>query len=147
MKMDNAAWRAAAIRTVEEVGNYIRKQLRDPSSREVDKRQTGRSPVYVIDNQAESVALDFLQRHELPVVLKSEDSPIRTVTSQPQMVFLLDPLDGSVNAIREIPYYCVSLAIGRLSLLGEFIVEDIEIGIVQDLSSGDTLIAERNRGC
>jgi myo-inositol-1(or 4)-monophosphatase len=56
-------------------------------------------------------------------------------------VALIDPLDGSSNFERGIPYYCSSVAIGEGRRL-----EDITHGVVRDLVTGDFYYARRGRG-
>jgi len=144
--MDNIYWQEIGRRMVQEIATHIRKKINEPEHIAVYKLQRERSPVYFIDKEVEDLALALLQKEQIPVVLKSEDSPTRYVSSRPQKAFLLDPLDGSVNAVRGIPYYCVSLAIGDPSVATEFSLEKIEIGIVYNVCTMDTFVAIKNQG-
>jgi fructose-1,6-bisphosphatase/inositol monophosphatase family enzyme len=51
-----------------------------------------------------------------------------------------DPIDGTTNAARGIPFYCVSLAIGHETL------SDVEVGLVTNLCTGDRFEAVRGHG-
>ncbi|MCI4360507.1 MAG: sugar kinase, partial [Thermoplasmata archaeon] len=51
-----------------------------------------------------------------------------------------DPIDGSHNALRNMPFATVSLALGRGTLGG------IEKGVVRDLTNGFTYWASRGHG-
>ncbi len=53
---------------------------------------------------------------------------------------VIDPIDGSHNALRRLPAATVSLALGDGTLGG------IDIGVVHDLITGTTYWAERGRG-
>src|SRR5207245_8101625 len=53
---------------------------------------------------------------------------------------VLDPIDGTHNALRGVPAYSVSMAIGRSHLA------DIEEGLVRDLVSGATYYAAKGQG-
>ena len=53
---------------------------------------------------------------------------------------MLDPIDGSRNACRGIPFYAVSLAVGKHQL------SDVEYGIVQNIPTGDVFMAEKGCG-
>ena len=55
-------------------------------------------------------------------------------------LFVLDPIDGTRNAYRGIPFFSVSLGIGKEKL------SDIEYGIVKNIPTGDLFIAEKNKG-
>lgn len=56
-------------------------------------------------------------------------------------VALIDPLDGSSNYERGIPFYCTSVAVAE----GET-VDDIGVGVVRDLVSGDVYSATKGGG-
>lgn len=53
---------------------------------------------------------------------------------------IIDPVDGSRNAARNIPFYCVSLALARRDLSG------VEMGIVQSIPTREVYFAEKGRG-
>jgi len=54
---------------------------------------------------------------------------------------VVDPLDGSANFARGIPFYCTSVAVVEGDTL-----EDIKVGVVRDLISGDVYHAVRGKG-
>ena len=54
---------------------------------------------------------------------------------------VVDPLDGSSNFARGIPFYCTSVAVVEGNTL-----EDIVVGVVRDLVTGDVYHAVRGRG-
>jgi fructose-1,6-bisphosphatase/inositol monophosphatase family enzyme len=53
---------------------------------------------------------------------------------------VVDPIDGSYNALRNQPFFTVSLALGRTDLAG------IDLGLVRDLHHGTTWWAARGTG-
>ena len=53
----------------------------------------------------------------------------------------MDPLDGSSNFARGIPFYCTSVAMVEGDSL-----DDIMVGVVRDLVSGDVYSAVRGKG-
>lgn len=55
-------------------------------------------------------------------------------------VLVIDPIDGTTNATRGIPFYCVSIALGRRSL------GDVEAGLVVNLCTSDRFEAVRGQG-
>ncbi len=55
-------------------------------------------------------------------------------------VAVVDPLDGSRNAGRGIPFYCTSIAIGTGDL------SRVHAGVVQNLVTGDAYTAEQGKG-
>lgn len=96
------------------------------------------TPTSYIDKIAEDVALKILGKSEIQVNLLSEE--IGFVDFGGKYVFVLDPVDGTRNAYRGIPFYSVSLAIGTSK------VSDIEYGIVQNIPTGDVFTAEKHQG-
>jgi myo-inositol-1(or 4)-monophosphatase len=91
------------------------------------------------DREAEEILLDALLRMDGIRVLSEEagasgDAKARTLA-------VVDPLDGSSNFERGIPFYCTSVAM----VDGESLA-DVKFGIVRDLVSGDVYIASRGGG-
>lgn len=54
---------------------------------------------------------------------------------------VLDPIDGSLNAKREIPFFSLSVAVASGARMG-----DVHLGYVYDFGSGEEWVAERGRG-
>jgi len=96
------------------------------------------SPTSYIDQVAEDVALRILEKSEVKVNLLSEEKGF--VDFGGTYVFVLDPVDGTRNAYRGIPFYSVSLAIGTSK------ISDIEYGIVKNIPTGDVFTAEKHQG-
>jgi fructose-1,6-bisphosphatase/inositol monophosphatase family enzyme len=96
------------------------------------------SPTSYIDAVAEAIALKELGKSEIKVNLLSEEKGF--VDFGGRHVFVLDPVDGTRNACRGIPFYSVSLAIGTSRL------SDIRYGIVKNIPTGDVFSAEKHRG-
>lgn len=142
----NIDWRLVGTQVVSEIAQFLRKNIDKPENKFVYNLKEESSPFYNIDREVEDFTLSFLKKEKIPILMKSEDSPVFQSTSNPQKVFILDPLDGSTNATRGIPYYSVSLAIGDLDVLTDFSLDKLDIGIVHNIFSNDTFIAIRNQG-
>jgi len=95
-------------------------------------------PTTYLDKLAEDKAISLLKKSKTKVNLLSEE--IGFLDFGGEYTFVLDPVDGTRNAYRGIPFYAVSLAIGKT------MVHDIEYGIVKNIPTGDTFTAEKNRG-
>ncbi|MBN2600006.1 MAG: D-fructose 1,6-bisphosphatase [Candidatus Thermoplasmatota archaeon] len=96
------------------------------------------SPTSYIDQVAEDVALAMLEKSSIRANLLSEEKGF--VDFGGTSVFVLDPVDGTRNAYRGIPFYSVSLAIGTSK------ISDIEYGIVKNIPTGDVFTAEKHQG-
>ena len=91
-----------------------------------------------IDKIAEDVALRLIKKSKLKVNILSEEAGF--VDNGGEYTFVLDPIDGTRNAYRGIPFYSVSLAVGKTSL------SDVEYGLVKNIPTGDTYIAVKDQG-
>jgi len=91
-----------------------------------------------VDKIAEDAALNFLEKSKIKVNLLSEE--IGFVDKGAEYTFVLDPIDGTRNAYRGIPFYSVSLAIGKSK------ISDVEYGIVKNIPTGDVFTAEKGFG-
>jgi len=96
------------------------------------------SPTAYIDTVAEDIALKELEKSQIKVNLLSEERGF--IDFGGTYVFVLDPIDGTRNACRGIPFYSVSLAIGTSR------ISDIDYGIVKNIPTGDVFSAEKHRG-
>ena len=91
-----------------------------------------------VDKFAEDVAVDVLNKSKLKVNLLSEE--VGFIDNKGKYTFVLDPIDGTRNAYRGIPFYAISLAIGKTTL------SDVSYGIVQNVPTGDLFQAEKGKG-
>jgi len=96
------------------------------------------TPTEELDRLAESEILRVLDAEGVDWNLLSEE--IGPVSRGGQSTLVVDPIDGTANALREIPFSTVSLALGRRDLGG------IEVGLVRDLNRGTTYWAARGQG-
>ncbi len=96
------------------------------------------SPTSYIDQIAEDAAIRLLEKSDVHVNLLSEEKGF--VDFGGTYVFVLDPVDGTRNAYRGIPFYSVSLAIGTSK------ISDIEYGNVKNIPTGDVFTAEKQHG-
>ncbi len=96
------------------------------------------TPTKYIDKLAEDIALKYLAKAKLSVNVLSEEAGF--IDNDADYVFVLDPVDGTRNAYRGIPFYTVSLAIGKKTL------GDVTYGIVKNIPTGDIFLTEKGRG-
>lgn len=91
-----------------------------------------------VDKVAENAALMYIESHKLPLNVLSEE--IGFVDNGGDETLVMDPIDGTSNAIAGIPYYTVSLAVGKSAL------SDIRLGYLRNLATGDVICAEKGKG-
>lgn len=96
------------------------------------------TPTKLIDDTAEQVIFKVLKEKEENMNILSEEAGI--IDNKAEKTLVIDPIDGTHNAIRGIPFYSISLAIGKSQL------SDVEYGLVRNLVTGDTYWAEKGKG-
>ncbi len=96
------------------------------------------SPTEELDRVAEAEILSVLDREAVDWDFLSEE--IGHVRRGGDRTLVVDPIDGTTNALRGLPFAAISLALGREHLDG------IETGVVYDLYRGTTYWATRGGG-
>lgn len=156
-----------AYEIIREVGRAIRPYVGKPESGEKVKIGADGTPTSLIDIIAEDKLINILKN--APVLsyivseeigelklgkgtkrsivltheLKRDDIPDE---ERPKFIFLVDPVDGTNNAIKEIPAYGISIAIadvpkGRLATLN-----DVQLGFISNFANGNFFEAEKGKG-
>jgi fructose-1,6-bisphosphatase/inositol monophosphatase family enzyme len=116
----------------------VRQARTSPHQADVVAMGADGSPTEEMDRIAEGCILAALKSEGLDWNLVSEE--IGRVERGGQWTLVVDPIDGSHNALRGIPFATVSLALGRSDLAS------VEIGLVHDLFNGTTFWAARGCG-
>ena len=98
------------------------------------------TPTTKIDDVAERAAIRVLKEDGRPFNLISEEIGSITIGEGAELTIVLDPLDGTHNAVYDIPFYSFSMAICGNDL------SQIYYGYVRDLVTGDVYVAEKARG-
>ena len=96
------------------------------------------TPTSQIDKVAENAALMHIQSQNIPLNILSEE--IGYVDNGAEETLVMDPIDGTSNAIAGIPYYTISLAVGTSAL------SDIRLGYLRNPVTGDVYTAEKGKG-
>lgn len=133
-------YKLLAHQIVEKISKVVKKESRNTFyklGKTIGVGASG-SPTSYIDQVAEDVAIKILGKSEVKVNLLSEEKGF--VDFGGSYVFVLDPVDGTRNAYRGIPFYSVSLAIGTSK------ISDIQYGIIKNIPTGDVFTAEKQNG-
>jgi myo-inositol-1(or 4)-monophosphatase len=93
-----------------------------------------------IDKAAEDIILSGLQDSGESLTIVSEEAGIKNISGGGKTV-LIDPVDGSRNAVSGIPFYCTSIAVADGNTVG-----DIELAYIVNLINGDEFWAEKSKG-
>lgn len=96
------------------------------------------TPTSNIDKVAEDVILECVNEMQLPVNVLSEEAGF--IDRNMDRTLVIDPIDGTYNAILGVPFFSVSMAVGTSSM------NDIEYGLVRNIVTDDTYKAEKGKG-
>lgn len=136
-------WTQILVQCRDNVQKYIR-----PLLKEMRKPQpnlgigAGGDPVKKIDLAAEKAIMNTLQKHKITFTLISEESGIIEYGTNPQQCYVTtDPIDGTTNLIRGLPFYATSIALSNEPTLGA-----VHSALVTDLFHGTTYTARKGAG-
>lgn len=96
------------------------------------------TPTQKIDKIAEDAILATLEKHGNPLNVLSEEAEF--IDNDADMTLVIDPVDGTYNALVGIPFYAVSLAVGKESMSG------VQFGLIKDLANGTLYTVEKGKG-
>ncbi len=105
----------------------------------------GGDVTFAIDERAEARMERFLAEHAPEVAFYSEDrGMVSPAGERSEWVLICDPIDGTRPAMAGLESCCTSIAAARLD--GEPTMGDVVAGVVVELKSGESFVAERGGG-
>ena len=124
------------LQLADAVQHAIAEIVEDPA--EVLGQGADGAPSTRIDRVAEAAVLRVLDYEGAPLNVLSEEAGY--IDRGGNATLVLDPVDGTHNALRGVPAYSVSMGIGH------DLLSDVEEGLVRDLVSGATYYATKGQG-
>jgi len=95
-----------------------------------------------VDLAAEKAIINTLKRHKISFTLISEESGVKEYGKTPHEHFVTtDPIDGTTNLMRGIPFYATSIAVSTKPFLN-----NIHTALVTDLTHNITYLAKKGKG-
>jgi myo-inositol-1(or 4)-monophosphatase len=96
----------------------------------------------LVDLSAEKAIVEVFLQQDVSFTLVSEESGIKEYGIKPKGCYVtVDPVDGTTNLVRGLPFFCSSIAISRRPFLS-----DVYAAMVIDLCRGITYTATRGEG-
>lgn len=156
-----------AYEIIREVGKAIRPYVGNPESGEQVKIGADGTPSSLIDIIAEEKIIHILRNSPYYSYLISEEiGELRlgrgekesiTLTQElrrtdieddkkPRFIFLIDPIDGTNNAVKAIPAYGISVAVANVPEGKLATLDDVELGFVSNFSNGNFFEAIKGKG-
>ncbi len=119
-----------------------------PLLKTVDQQQpdmdigAGGDPITRIDCAAENAVVQTLTEHDVPFTLISEESGFKEYGDSPQETYVTtDPIDGTTNLTRGLPFYATSIAVSEKPFLSS-----VHSALVADLFHQTFYTAQKKRG-
>ncbi|MCI5867447.1 MAG: bifunctional fructose-bisphosphatase/inositol-phosphate phosphatase [Methanosphaera sp.] len=131
------------------VEDAINMASKDPDVASITKIGADGTPTHKIDEYAENAAIKTIEATGKSLILISEEiGTVKIGEDTPEVVLIMDPLDGTTNALKHIPCYGISIAIAENSRasIDDITMGDIQIGYVKNFANEDTYIAIKGRG-
>lgn len=141
-------WSKISHKIMEEVHEAISPLVGQVKAGETVKMGADGTPTKLIDLVAEEKVVEILESTEIPLTLVSEEIGRFKFGDDPsKVVFVVDPLDGTSNALKNIPAYGISLAVAEISNLEDSMtIKDVEMGFVKNFATDDIYEAVKGRG-
>lgn len=148
------------------VETLLKGQIGNPKAGEFVKIGADGTPTSYIDIIAENEVIKILENAEFTSYLISEEigelklgygkqehinlkeelkKDIRD-QDYAKFIFLIDPLDGTSNAIKNIPSYGMSIAVAEIPYRREATLNDVILGFVKDYANGNYYEAIKGQG-
>ena len=121
------------------VNHVTRIALSKPGAGRVVQQGAYGVPTVSADQEAEKAVIDALPDAPIPLNLFSEEVGW-VKTKGAEWTLIADPIDGTRNAVRGIPFFCTCLAIAKTGL------SDLQIGLVRDGTTRQVYMATKGKG-
>ncbi len=145
---DTDFWRNVSYQIINEVEKAISPFIGEKKSGRNVKMGADGTPTKLIDEIAEEKVIEVLKNSGKSVILVSEEiGELRIGNGDTEAIFIVDPLDGTVNAIKNIPAYAISIAIASSNKpIHLTSIDDIKMGFVKNFATGDLYEAFKGEG-
>ena len=136
-------WLQILVHCKENVRARIRPHLTTLSEPQPDLgKGAGGDPMKPVDLAAEKAIVEVLQQHRILFTLISEESGVKEFGESPAQCYVtVDPIDGTTNLFRRIPFYASSIAISSKPALSK-----VYAALVTDLFHDTTYTAVEGKG-
>ena len=136
---DSFDWMKLILKSSEKVQNTVKRIQSHGARTKVVGTGASGDKTLLADREAEKILVDALSKVSGVRILSEESGEIGQRGAE--LLAIVDPLDGSSNFERRIPFYCTSIAIVRGRRLA-----DTRAALVRNLVTGDVYYAERGKG-
>jgi fructose-1,6-bisphosphatase/inositol monophosphatase family enzyme len=140
--MGNEYW----LKLCKDIGKKIfiesQKYLKEDERKKIVSLGYGGDSTLFLDDVIEKLIINELKSTGKSFKIIAEESGINTFGKKPEVIVVVDPIDGSNNMKFGIPFVSTSIAIGDLTET----MRGIEVGYVGNIVNGDSYYAIKNKG-
>jgi myo-inositol-1(or 4)-monophosphatase len=123
-----------AVRAARKAGNYLAREFEESKPLPAEKK--GRNDfVTIADQKAEKVIIDIIRESYPEHAIVAEESG---AIGENDIVWVIDPIDGTTNFFRKLPHFAISIAI---KIKGR-----VEHGVIYDPMRDELFVASRGSG-
>jgi len=136
-------WLQILVYCKENVKERIRPHLKTLNEPQPDLgKGAGGDPMKPVDLAAEKAIVEILQQYDISFTLISEESGVKEFGETPKQCYVtVDPIDGTTNLVRGIPFYASSIAVSTKPALST-----VFAALVTDLFHDATYTALESKG-
>lgn len=146
-------WSRISNQIIQEAQEAVEPLVGREESGKVVKMGADGTPTKFIDLMAENKVVEVLEEVGRPLTLISEEIGEFKIGDGPsEAVFVVDPLDGTRNAVKNIPAFGISIAVAdpltssKINDRGKLTISDVEIGFVKNFATDDLYSAQKGGG-
>jgi len=140
--MDNEYWLNLCKVIGEKIFTEAQKYLKKDKRKKIVGFGRGGDKTLLLDDVIEKLIINEFKSTGKSFKLIAEESGIKTFGEKPEVVVVVDPVDGSNNMKFGLPIISTCIAIGDLTET----MKGIEVGYVGNLITGDFYYAIKNNG-
>lgn len=144
---DQEFWGEVCQELIEESQKAISPLIGKNEGGKIVKMGADGTPTTLIDMVAEKRVMEVLEGVGRPLNLISEEiGEVLVGNGQPEVILIVDPLDGTSNAVKNIPAYGISVAVVPNNPKIPSTINDIHLGMVKNYATEDLYSAIKGRG-
>ncbi len=134
-----------ARQIIEEISQKVSPYIKDSSQIKSLQKNPKGDITLTIDNVAEKCTEKVLRKNHLSGVMIGEEYGEKKIgKGDLEFILLIDPIDGSHNAKRGIPFF--SAVVSFTPYVKNPTLQNVEVGMVKNLISGDIFVGIKGKG-
>jgi len=140
--MNNEYWLNLCKRVGEKVFTEAQKHLKKDERKRIVGLGHGGDKTLLLDDIIEKLIINEFKSTGKSFKLITEELGIKTFGKEPEVLVVVDPIDGSNNMKFGLPIVATSIAVGDLTET----MKGIEVGYIKNIITGDSYYAAKNKG-